>query len=366
MDSLNEIQEKERRVRDLLNRLGYDAVLLTRRENFAWMSCGGRAVTSNVDHSSPVYLLVTMEKKYAIGLNMDIPRIRDEEIAGQGFEFVSLPTFGKSPLQFAQELAKGKLAVDDSLPGLDNIEAHILSIHEPFTPQEIERYRLVAGESAAIIRELADWIEPGMSERHVLAHMWALYLEHDFDGDCMFVVSDDRIGQYRHAIPGYKNIEKVVILAPAVFKKGLHVQISRMVSFGVPPPETQRRFHDMAFLQAVMVANTKPGVKLKDLLNLCLDYYDKLGYPAEKTNHVHGGPTGYKVSYPERCLDPLELVHPHMAFTWYLTVTGAKTEETYIVSNKGQEIISVSKNWPALNFDVEGKNIAIPDLLVRG
>ncbi len=45
------------------------------------------------------------DKKYAIGFNMDVPRIRDEEIAGQGFEVVSLPTFGKSPSQVVAALA---------------------------------------------------------------------------------------------------------------------------------------------------------------------------------------------------------------------------------------------------------------------
>ena len=365
MDISGEIQEKERRVRRLLSRLGYDSVLLTRRENFSWMSCGGRAVTSNVVHSSPVFLLVTPEKKYAIGLNMDLPRTWDEELTDQGFEPISLPTFGKSPLQAAMELTKGRLAADDAFPGLVNIEQHILSIHEPFTQQEVERYKSVAAESSGIIRELAEWVEPGMSERHVLAHMWGLYVEHNFDGDCMFVVSDDRIKQYRHAIPGYKKIEKVVILAPAVFKAGLHVQISRMVAFGEPPAETLRRFHDMAFLQVVMVGSTKPGVRLNSLLKLCLDQFDKLGYPEEKTNHVHGGPTGYRVSYPERCLDEDETVRPNMAFSWYLTVSGAKTEETLLVNDLGAEIISLSNNWPTINMAYEGANIAIPDLLVK-
>jgi len=365
MDISTEILEKERRIRNLLSSLGYDSALLTRRENFSWMSCGGRAVTSNVVYSSPVYLLLTPDKKFAVGLNMDLPRTLDEELANQGFEPVSLPAFGKSPLQAAKELAKGKLAADDTFPDLDNIEQEILSIHEPFTPQEMDRYKAIAAESSGIIRELADWVETGMSERHVLAHMWELYVEHNFDGDCMFIVSDERIKQYRHAIPGYKKIEKVVILAPAVFKAGLHVQISRMVAFGEPPADTLRRFHDMAYLQAVMVASTKPGVKLNSLLNLCLSHFDKLGYPEEKTNHVHGGPTGYRVSYPERSLDPDETVHSNMAFSWYLTVAGAKTEETLLVNDKGAEMISLANNWPMVTPDYGGTKVAIPDLLVK-
>jgi Xaa-Pro aminopeptidase len=365
MDISSEITEKENRIRNLLIRLNYDSVLLTRRENFSWMSCGGRSVTSYVIQSSPVYLLITPVNKYAIGYIMDIPRTMDEELANQGYEPICLPAFGKSPLKAAIDLAKGKLAGDDDFTGLNNIEKDILTIHEPFTPNEIERYRLISRESSEILRELADWVEPGMVERHVFAHMWELYLDHNFDGDCMFIGSDDRIRQYRHTVPGYKKIEKVVILAPAVFKSGLHVQVSRTVSFGKPGDETHRRFNDMAFLQAVMLAHTKPGVKINSLLNLCLNYLDQLGYPEEKNNHVHGGPTGYRVSYPERSQDPNEIVRSGMVFTWYLCNSGGKNEEMILVNDKEAEIISVSNNWPLVDIDYDGKKIAIPDMLIK-
>jgi Xaa-Pro aminopeptidase len=35
-----EAQEKERRIHVLLDQLGYDSLIITRRDNFAWLSCG--------------------------------------------------------------------------------------------------------------------------------------------------------------------------------------------------------------------------------------------------------------------------------------------------------------------------------------
>jgi Xaa-Pro aminopeptidase len=360
-----EMQEKMRRIFTALDQHGCDSLVITRRDNFAWLSCGGRAVTSYITPTSPVFLLITPNIKYAIGHNMDVPRTMDEELTGQGYEKISLPTFSKSPAEAVRELAVGRLASDDLFPGAANLDPVVLALHEPFTPQDMERYRAVARESGEIIHQLACWVEPGMTERQVLGKMWGLYLEHDFDGDCMFVVSDDRIQRYRHAVPSQKVIEKALILAPAVYKYGLHVQISRLVYFEKPTEELYRRQNAMATLQGVMLASCTPGTSLNGLLRLCLEMFEKLGYPEERTNHMHGGPTGYRVSFPERCLDPKEVIKSNMAFSWYLTVKGAKTEETILVDENGGKLISVDPLWPMLDVVYEGTRAQVPDILIR-
>ena len=218
MNAIPEYLVKEQRIREMLERLGYQSLVLTRRENFAWLSCGHKGVVSYVSETSPVFLLITPSKKYAIGHNMDLPRTFEEELDGLGYEPVSLPTFGKSPLEKTLELAEGKLAVDDCFIGMDNIEPEILKVHEPFTLEELARYDKVCKESAAIVKELALWVKPGVTERQMLAKMWGMYLEQGFEGDCMFIVSDDRIKRYRHGVPSDKPIEKHLIIAPACTK----------------------------------------------------------------------------------------------------------------------------------------------------
>ncbi len=361
----HEARVKEERVRALLHQRGYDSLLIARRENFAWLSCGGRAVTSYVVENAPVYLLVTPTRKYAIGYSMDVPRTVDEELAGQGFEAVALPTFGKTPEQAAVELAGGRLAADCPIAGLDSIGPAVTGLHEPLLPEEMQRYREVGREAGELVCELANWVTPGMTERQVLGRMWGLFAEHDFDGDCMFVVSDERIRRYRHAVPSNKAIERVVILAPATYKRGLHVQISRLVYFTPPTQDERQRSMAAATIQAAMLAIARPGTRLAAMRQTCLDLFDQLGYPEEKTRHMHGGPTGYRVSYPERCGDPEEAVRPGMAFSWYITLSGAKSEETFLVDEHSSQFISVDPTWPTIEIDTHGQKVAVPDLLVR-
>jgi Xaa-Pro aminopeptidase len=361
-----EAQNKELRIRLMLETLKCDSLIIMRRDNFAWLSCGGGAVVSHVVATSPVFLVVSPQKKYAVGYSMDLPRAMDEDLAGQGYEPILLPTFGKSVEEISLELATGRAAADDELDGAVNLGDQVVKLHEPYTSEEMERYQAIGVESGEVLREVAEWVEPGMTERQVLAHMWGMYLAHGFEGNCMFVGSDERIRRYRHPVPSDKPVEKAILLAPAISKWGLHVLNSRTVYFGNPPEDIQRRHLAVSTMQAAMVASSRPGVRLSSLLDLCLELFETLGYPEERNNHVHGGPTGYRVSYPERCRDPEAKVRENMALAWYLTVAGAKSEELLLVDEQGTRIWSVDPTWPKLQVEYKGNVVAVPDILIRG
>lgn len=360
-----EAQEKEGRVHAALARLGYDSLVITRRDNFAWLTCGGRAVVCYADAISPVFLVLTPQARYAVGYSIDLPRTMDDELVGLEYQPVSLPSFGKTPAQAALELAEGRVGADSPIPGADDIGRTIVALHEPYTPEEMERYRAIAQVSGAILRQVAEWVEPGMTERQVLAHMWGLYLEHGFEGRCMFVGSDERIRRYRHAVASDKPIETAVLLSPCNSKWGLHVPNSRLVYFREPPEDIRRRFYAVATMQAAMVSSVRPGTKLSSLFDLCMRLFESFGYPEERWVHFHGGPTGYQPSYPERCQDPQAVVTPNMAFAWYFTVAGVKSEELMLVDEQGANLWSVDPTWPMLQIEYEGSTVAIPDILVR-
>ncbi len=360
-----EAQEKESRLRTALAEWGYDSAIITRRSNFAWLTCGGDAVSSRVSHTSPVYLVITPAKKYAVGYVMDLPWTMESALSGLDYEGIALPTFGKTPEQMALELAGGRAAADDSFLGVADIHARIVRLHEPYTPEEMGRYRQLAAQCSEIQMQLAQWVEPGMTERHVLARMWQLYLERGIEGHYMFVGSDDRLKRFRHPVPSDKAIEKVVMLAPAVAKWGLLISTSRTICFGRPSEELRRRFDAMSTIQATLLARTEFGTPLTSLFDLIMEMFGRVGYPEERTNHFHGGPVGYWAGYAQRMQDPEEVVKPNMAFLYYLTVAGVHTEELMLVDEQGAEFVTVGAGWPTLDIAVEGRTISVPDILVR-
>ena len=361
----SEVQVKEKRVRGLLEDLGYNSLIITRRDNIAWLSGGGEAVADRMSPYSPVYLVLTPDKKYAVGYSMDLPWTMDEALDGLEYEGVSLPTFGKSPDETALELAEGRIAADTPFLGVDDIDAQIIDLYLPYTPEEMDRYESLAQESAKILTELAHWVEPGMTERQAFAQMWKLYLDHNFAGMFMFVGADERIKQYRHPVPSDKPIEQVVLFAPTGVKHGLPTLSTRIVYFGEPPEDIRKRFKAMATVQAAMLTETRPGAKMNDLLNLIFDLYGELGYPEERNNHFHGGPTNYRGSYIAPMQDPDAVVQANSSFTYYLTVTGAKSEDLLLVTEQETRIASLDPDWPMLEVTYEGNTFAVPDILVR-
>lgn len=360
-----EAQIKEGRLRDALANLGYQTIILTRRENFAWLTCGGRAISCYGEPASPVFLVLTPAGKYAVGYSIDLLRTADEELEGLKYQLVSLPSNGRTPAEAALALAKGKVAADSALPGADDISTTIVKLYEPYTADEMARYAQAARESGEILREIAGWVEPGMTERQVMARMWGRYIEAGFEGRFMFLGADDRIRRYRHPVFTDRRIEKTVLLAPCSVKWGLHVPNSRLVCFGEPSNDIRHRFNAVATMQAAMLAIIRPGVRLATLRETYLELFESLGYPEERTVHFHGGPINYAGSLPARCLDPQEVVTPNMAFAWYFTVAGTKSEELMLVDEHGAALKSVDPTWPLLGIEYAGHRIGVPDILVR-
>jgi Xaa-Pro dipeptidase len=361
----DECTVKEERIRSMLGRLGFDSLVLTRWDNFAWATAGGRSWPFNHDPTGPVYLVFTPQGKWAVGYSIDLLRTMDEVLAGQGYRPVPLPSFGKTMLEAACELAEGRIAADGPLPGSEDIGHVVRGLHEPYTPEEMARYVEAAETSGRILVELADWVQPGMTERQVMARAWQMFVEAGHEGRYMFLGSDERIRKYRHAPFTDKPIEHAVLLAPCTARWGLDVPVSRLVYFGEPPDDIRRRFVAVATMQAAMLAEVRPGVRLTRLRDIYLDLFDRFGYAEERAVHFHGGPIGYGGSGWPRCLDPQEVVRSNTAFAFFFTVAGAKSEELMLVDEQRTWLASVVQPWPMLEVDFSGQRLAVPDILVR-
>ena len=131
---------KEARIWAALARLGFDSLVLTRRVNFTWITAGGRAISCYGEPDSPVYLVLTRKDKWAVGYGIDLPRTADEELAGLGYEPVSLPSFGNTLPEAVAELTVGRVAADGPFPGAQDISAEIGKLYEPLLPEEMTRY----------------------------------------------------------------------------------------------------------------------------------------------------------------------------------------------------------------------------------
>jgi Xaa-Pro aminopeptidase len=88
MDRAVEIKIKLAKVADFLAKQKLDGVILSRRENFSWMTAGGvNNVPVNVENGV-ASLLVTPDNITMLTTNIEEPRIVVEELAGTGIKAV--------------------------------------------------------------------------------------------------------------------------------------------------------------------------------------------------------------------------------------------------------------------------------------
>jgi Xaa-Pro aminopeptidase len=124
-------------------------------------------------------------------------------------------------------------------------------------------------------------------------------------------------------------------------RHGLYACLTRFVHFEQADAELQRRFAACdTILHRMREEATRPGTTLADAFQACRRFYSEAGYPNEWKLHHQGGMTGYATR--EVVATPLtqDQIEVGQAFAWNPSITGAKAEETFVLTDAGPEIMT--------------------------
>ncbi len=157
------------------------------------------------------------------------------------------------------------------------------------------------------------------------------------------VAADDRIARYRHPIPHGDTIQRRVMLVACAERGGLYVSLTRIVDFEEEPePELARRQEaSEEVLRRMREEATRPGRTLADAFEDCKSFYAEAGFPDEWRLHHQGGMAGYAAREVIATPETRQEIQIGQAFAWNPSVTGAKAEETFILTGDGPEVITV-------------------------
>ena len=363
---LEDVRIKEDRVRAFLEREGLDALVLGRQDNFAWLTAGGDSRVITTSEMGFGYLVITNDRKWLVSYSMDGQRFLDEQVAGQGYELVTMFWHQGSPEKKALELADGlKVGADFALPGARRYGPELVDLHYPFTDLDMRRCRWVGQAAHEILSKVGRELEPGVSEQEVAARLLYEYALQGFVVDVLIVGFDERIRRYRHPLPTENTLQRYALLHAAARRWGLHANVSRLVHFGEPPSDIRRAIDTAATVGGHVAAMLAPGVRFADILTAQIGLYRKLGYPGEWMYHFQGGITGYTLGDATRCTDPEARLVERQAYDYFITVTGAKFEELTLLTEDGPEIASLGPGWPTRTIQTPNGEIVVPDILIR-
>ena len=147
-------------------------------------------------------------------------------------------------------------------------------------------------------------------------------------------------------------------------KWGLVCSVTRFVYFGKLPDDLRRKVTACAHVDGVYIGATRPGQTLGRVFELAQAAYAEAGFANEWQKHHQGGPAGYEPREFLATPGLKDVVAVGQAYAWNPSITGAKTEDSILVGEKGNEVVTATSGLPTLLVTrADGTQVARPMIL---
>ncbi len=348
---MSEIDDKLGNIRRWLEERRLDAVYLQRASSFAWATCGAAAFVNLATTEGTASLLITQDKQYLFTSNIEAPRLeKEEKLVDQGWDFRITPWYADQN-EVAGLLRGLKAASDYVYPGTQLCSAELARLRAKLTPEEGQRFRTLGRNCAQAMQAAIQAVQPGQAE-----HEMAARLAHEVEMrgpqvTVNLVAADERISAYRHPLPTSKKLRRYAMLVVCGRLHGLVCSLTRFVHFGRLPDELKQKSEAVAGIDAAMIAATRPGRTLGEIFQACADGYNRAGCPNEWQLHHQGGPAGYEPREYYAVPGSTDLVSAGQVYAWNPSITGSKSEDTILVDEEGNVMLTEITGWPTIAVD---------------
>lgn len=368
---LNELEIKTERLVQMLNAENLGGVLLNSQHNFAWLTAGGN---NGVDLSNPngigSLLIRNDGKRFLLANKIEMPRLLTEEVSDSDFEPIEFEwqadkINGSFVPETAQSLLEKPLATDLFYnPNFRIVEGLVAKCRYQLTTEEIERFRKLGSDAGKVLGEIYSKIQVGQTEKEIANVVRFELGKFGINSVVTLVAADERIKKYRHPIPTENVWKKNLMIVTCAKRDGLIASLSRIFSVGNVSDDLRKRTDAVAKVHAQMMHTTRPNATGKEIFDITKQSYSDVGFENEETKHHQGGATGYKTRDWVAHSNNNEQVLVNQAFALNPSITGTKSEETFIVTENGIEVITASPNFPTIETVIDGTKYLTPDILV--
>ena len=341
------------RLDDYLDATGLAAVWFARPNSFAWLTGGDNVVDAGGDvgvaaagYDGDAVTVVTD--------NIEAQRLRDEELP-QGTEVETFPWYADSLPAAVEAVSPTPAAADFDVPGFDTVDA--ASLRQPLTTADIERYRSLGQDVARAVERACESARPDVTERAVAAEVRAHLEAAGTRAPVVLVGSADRAQAYRHYTVTDDRLGDYAHVSVTATRDGLYASTTRTIAFD--PPAWLRDRHDAAArVQTAALAATQEHAETGDegagtagdVFAAIQDAYEAVDWAGEWENHHQGGAAGYAGREWIATPGSDAPVTTPMAYAWNPTVQGAKSEDTWLVTENGFECLTMG-DWARTDYE---------------
>ena len=323
---------RHERLAELLGRRRLDGLVLRRPRNFAWLTGGAESRVDRALETGVAELHVTADAIAVHTTNIEAERFRTEQTPWA--EVVAHPWHERRA-----ELP-GALGSDAPAPGEADVGPEVDALRRVLDADAIEQLRAVGRDARAAIEEAAAAVAPGLSEHEIAGVLSGACERRGLFPSVLLVGADERIVAHRHPMPDQGVVERRALMAVSAARGGLYANLTRLVELDELAPETARRVAATNDILVGMRDATRPGRPLSDVFADCRRLYAEAGYPDQWQLHHQGGSTGYASREVIATPDTHDVVEVGQAFAWNPSITGAKAEETFVLTEAGPEVVT--------------------------
>ncbi len=131
----------------------------------------------------------------------------------------------------------------------------------------------------------------------------------------------------------------------AVRYKGLFISATRQICIGCLPKDISQKHEAVTEIDSRLIERTREGISMEEMFQLAKDSYKDVGYEDEWKNHHQGGLSGFLSRESKAMPGNTVKVRGNQAFAWNPTIRGTKSEDTMLLFNGEQSILTETGKW---------------------
>jgi Xaa-Pro aminopeptidase len=363
-DRRADVDAKQAQVAALLQEVGCEGLLVLDPDNFAWLTSGAMS-RGSLDPAEHPALYFSPEQRWIITSNVDTQRLFDEELDGLGFQLKEWPWhWGRD--QLLNDLTQGRrLACDLPVGERTAVGDRLRQMRRVLTVYEQACYRALGGTVSHAVEATCRTMTAGDTEREIAGHLTHRLMHRGVLPLHVGVAADGRSRLYRQFGFTARPITRSGVLAVTARKYGLTVTASRTVCFGAPDADLRKEHDTVCKVGASYLASTWPDAVPHKVLGAGRRVYQLSGFEHDWALCPQGHITGRAVV--EMVLTPTteELFQAGWAVTWRTSAGAALGCDTFLVTDKGPEMLTPTEAWPLKRIRIQGAEFLRPDVLQR-
>jgi Xaa-Pro aminopeptidase len=360
---MTEQTRKLDQLRTLMEERKLDGLLLQRASSFAWATCGASSYINTASTYGAVSLLVTPTEQLVLTTNIEATRLeKEEKLSEHGWKLQVMPWYA---MDLGKALAGIRtLGADDPYPEAVDLSSEIADLRSRLGPEEAARARSLGLICAEAMDQAARAVRPGQTEYEIAALLADASEGRGAQAIVNLIATDERIYQFRHPLPTQKKLERYAMLILCGRRWGLVCSITRLVHFGPLPDDLRRKAEAVAYIDAVFNARTRPGRTLDQVFQEGVQAYARTGFSQEWQLHHQGGPAGYEPREVIATPQMKDEVTEGQIYAWNPSITGVKSEDTIMIGEAENEVLTTVSGWPMIQTRVDGQVFQRPDILL--